>query len=205
MRKAYRPVMGVASDGWLILLPLAALTGTTMVSGDWVTSGLLAAVAVALLLVFLDPERRIPSVPLGIVSPVDGRISEVRECRDEVLKRPAVVIRIDVAWFGSYAVRSPSEGLVCAPPARWESRPTSWIRTDEGDSILLICRSGAMGGVPPMRFAYGSRIGQGQRCAPRRLARQFEVVVPAGVRLEVEVGQRVRSGADLLATMIRRN
>ena len=40
MRKAYRPVMGVASDGWLILLPLAALTGTTMVSGDWVTSGL---------------------------------------------------------------------------------------------------------------------------------------------------------------------
>lgn len=205
MRKAYRPVMGVATDGWLILLPLSALIGTVLVAGAWFAAGVLAALALGLLLIFLDPERRIPSSPLGIVSPVDGRISAVAECDDPVLKRKAVAITIEVARFGSYAVRAPSEGLVCAPPARWQGHPTSWIRTDEGDSVLLVCSAGSMGGVPPMRFSYGSRIGQGQRCAPRRLATRFEVVVPAAVRVEVEAGQQVRSGADLLATMIRRN
>ncbi len=204
MRRHYRPVLGLATEGWALLLPLAALLLWLATHGHGVAAAVLGVPWLVLAMIFHDPEREIPSAPLGIVSPVDGRIESVERGYDEVLKREAVIITIRVSPLGSYAVRSPTEGVVCAPPARWKGRPTSWIRTDEGDCVLLACTAGALGGTPPMRYAYGSRVGQGQRCSQRRLARRFELVLPADVRVEVEPGQRVRSGSDLLASLTRK-
>jgi phosphatidylserine decarboxylase len=51
----------------------------------------------------------------------------------------------------------------------------------------------------------GERVGQGRRCGLRRLAREIELIVPAGWRVDVQLGQRVRSGQTLLATMLRKS
>lgn len=203
--KPVKPFFRFAPEGWLLLLPLLVLVGWAVHESVWWLAVVAALPAVGLLILFHDPDRQVPPSPLGIVSPVDGIIESVDETTDDVLKRAAIRIRIKVAVTGAYAVRSPSEGMVCAPPARMHGKPTSWIRTDEGDSVVVVCSEGTQLGIAPIPVAYGQRVGQGKRAGWRRLARQFDIYVPAGSRVEAEVGQRVRSGSDLIATMLRRS
>lgn len=189
----------------MLTAPFLLLAGWAGHEGHWGLAAAAAVPALLLLVLFHDPDRHIPPSPLGIVAPVDGIVESVENVQDPVLKRAALRIRIRVAWTGAYSLRSPSEGMVCAPPARVEGRPTSWVRTDEGDSVLVVCSEGSLFGTVPLRIPYGQRVGQGKRCGMRRLARQIDVFVPEGCRVEAEVGQRVRSGADLIATLLRRS
>ena len=45
---------------------------------------------------------------------------------------------------------------------------------------------------------------EGSSAQLRRLAREIELLVPAGWRVDAQLGQRVRSGETLLATMLRK-
>ena len=53
---------------------------------DNVWLGLAIFVFVLLFLIFRDPRRRIPAVPLGVVSPVDGEIASVEVVNKGVLQ-----------------------------------------------------------------------------------------------------------------------
>jgi phosphatidylserine decarboxylase len=78
-----------------------------------------------------------------------------------------------------------------------------WLRTDEGDNVLLQFRGYRLG-VPPKSFArYGERLGQGARCAYLRLTRYAELIVPPGTKLLVREGQRVTAGSDLVGKLHR--
>lgn len=204
-KPGFKPFLRFASEGWLLTAPFLIVAGWAGHEAHWGLMVAAALPALLLLVLFHDPDRHVPPSPLGIVAPADGVVESVEKVHDPVLKREAQRIRIRVAWGGAYSLRSPSEGMVCAPPARIEGRPTSWVRTDEGDSILVVCSSGSLLGTVPLRIPYGQRVGQGKRCGMRRLARQIDVYVPAACRVEVETGQRVRSGADLIATLLRRS
>ncbi|MDH3434506.1 MAG: hypothetical protein OEM60_11645, partial [Gammaproteobacteria bacterium] len=63
-----------------------------------------------LILIFRDPEREIPASPLGVVSPVDGRIIEVDLVDKGVLHGEAHRVRIRIDSFGTYTARAPVEG-----------------------------------------------------------------------------------------------
>ncbi len=76
-----------------------------------------------------------------------------------------------------------------------------WVRTDEGDDVVLQFQ-GYRFGLAPMAFLrFGERVGQGQRCAYLRLTRYAEVQFPINSRIQVEVGQRVVAGCDVLGKL----
>lgn len=205
MNNGFKPVLGVAVEGWLLLFPLLVLAGFSWTHDQPAIALLVAGPLVFLAQVFREGNCAVPPRPLGVVAPVDGVIERIDDVDDEVLKRPARRIRIKVAVLGAYSIRAPSEGMVCAPPSRMGGCPTSWLRTDEQDSVVLVVAEGSLLGTVPVRIPYGHRVGQGQRCGARRLARRVDVYLPVGTRLEVAVGQAVKSGQDVIATLMARN
>lgn len=200
-------LLSIAREGWPFIGLMVA--GWLYIHAYYGTYAALPFAFAALYLIafFHDPERHVPAEPLAVIAPVDGRIVHRRECYDAFLDREAIKVSIHVSRMGAYLIRSVCEGTVVELPSdAWpEFRGTaSWIKTDEGEDIVLAVPEGTMFGSRPCQIPYGERIGQGRRCGMRRLARRIDVYLPPNCRVEVEMGQRVRAGRDVLATLMRK-
>jgi phosphatidylserine decarboxylase len=151
---------------------------------------------VFLYLIFRDPDRSVPSVALGVFSPVDGEVVAVEQLAKGATGAPAWRILIKVDSLGSYTVRSPVEGSIKDP-----GKNALWLQTDEGEDVILKF-GGYRFGLAPRAFAkFGERLGQGQRCAYLRLARTAEVQLPLNGKVLVEPGQSILAGTDVIANV----
>ena len=163
--------------------------------------------SVILFLIFRDPRRRIPAVPLGVVSPVDGRIVSVDLVDKGVLQGEAHRIVVRINSLGTYTARCPIEGKIMdlnsvASDKVVDYRTNAlWVQTDEGDNVVLQFRGYRFGLAPISFVRYGERLGQGSRCAYLRLTRFAEIHIPIDSTVLVESGQRVVAGCDLLGKL----
>ena len=109
--------------------------------------------------------------------------------------------------LGTYTARCPVEGVIkdlntLAAERVVDYRTNAlWVRTDEGDDVILQFHGYRLGLAPSAFVRYGERIGQGQRCAYLRLTRVAEVHLPIGARVMVEPGQRLTAGLDVIGRL----
>jgi phosphatidylserine decarboxylase len=197
----------VATEGIPYLLLALALAALALRYADWRFSVAPLLAFVLLFLLFRDPHRQVPSVALGVVSPVDGRVVSVEKTDSCVVQGVAHCIRLRVDVFGAYAARSPVEGRIMDLSSKvdgvGEGCPVNalWVETDEGRSVVLRFDDYGLG-IPPYSFVrFGERVGQGYRCAYLRLARYADVYLPIDGKVQVEPGQRVRAGSDVIAAL----
>ncbi len=174
---------------------------------DHLWLGAAAVVFVILFLVFRDPRRVIPSSPLGVVSPADGWVESVERVSEGAFQGEAHRIVIRISSLGTYTARCPVEGKIMDLATQADDRhvnlPTNalWVRTDEGEDVVLKF-DGYRFGLPPKSFVrYGERLGQGARCAYLRLTRFAELYLPIDSRVQVEPGQRLVAGLDMMAKL----
>lgn len=181
---------GLAVEGWIIVLVLALLAALLFGSA-WPGSALVPLLLLGLaLLRYRDPERAVPSDPLGVLSPVDGTVVDI----DNGPEGLRIVIRI--AAFGAYVLRAPTEGNVVDPGSLSAGHGLA-IRTDEGEEVLV--RLLGPGWLPPAATVdYDQRLGQGQRCGLRRGARAAEIWLPAGSHSAVQRGDTTFAGESVL-------
>ena len=172
----------------------------------------IAAVALffVLFLVFRDPRRVVPASPLGVVSPVDGRVVSIDLADRGVLHGEAHRVTIRIDSLGTYTARSPVEGQIkdlrsVATERVGEYRTNAlWVQTDEGDDVVVEFRGYRLG-LPPKSFiGFGQRVGQGQRCAYLRLTRFAELHLPIETKILVEAGQVLVAGQDLVGKLTHR-
>jgi phosphatidylserine decarboxylase len=155
-----------------------------------------AALFVLLYMVFRDPLRSVPSVALGVFSPVDGEVVEVGSIESGEAGKKALRIVINVDSLGTYTARAPVEGSI-----KDLGKKALWLQTDEGDDVVLKF-SGYRFGLAPRSFAkFGERLGQGQRFAYLRLTRTAELQIPVDGKVLVEVGQKVVAGTDVIGNV----
>jgi phosphatidylserine decarboxylase len=57
---------------------------------------------------------------------------------------------------------------------------------------------------PRCYLQLGQRTGQGQRCGYVPFGSRVEVLLPAGIRVRVTVGDVVRAGSDVIATLVHK-
>ena len=197
----------IAREGIFFLLATAILTIVVWHFRGGVTAALPAALFIYLFLIFRDPRRQIPAVPLGVVSPADGVIVDVAVTDKGIVDGESHRIIIRVNSLGTYTARCPIEGKIMdlhgEPLERIVTSEKNglWVRSDEGDDVVLQFRGYRFGLAPLAFLRYGERVGQGQRCAYLRLTRYAEVQLPIASRVLVKVGQRVMAGADVLAKL----
>ncbi|HLT91700.1 MAG TPA: phosphatidylserine decarboxylase [Woeseiaceae bacterium] len=196
----------IAGEGAPFLLALAACAALLWrVAGPWQSLPVLGLLVLAALL-FRDPRRPVPPAPRAIVSPVDGRVVTAGEASRGTLDGPVRRIVIRVNPFGTYTARAPVEGKVMDLQAAHDRRPRGkagglWLRTDEEHDVVLRFSGRRFGLVPAAIVRYGSRLGQGQRCAYLRWTRFAELELPEAARVLVAEGERVTAGSDVLAEL----
>lgn len=199
----------VAQEGIPFLLVVAAAFAFAVRYHDTVVAAAFAFLFVVLYLLFRDPHRDVPASPLGVVSPVDGRVLSVDVVNDDVLRGEKQRIRIRVNALGTYTARAPVEGKIMdlkAPTADQVANHEGkglWLETDEGDDIVLQFVGYRLGLAPRAFVRYGERVGQGERCAHLRLTSCAEVHLPMASTILVEPGQVVDAGSDLVAKLPR--
>ena len=177
--------------------------------------GLMASLPFALTSVFLmlfyyDPERDLPSHPLAVMSPVDGKVIGIGSFHDPFLERISQRIRIKANLFRVYQARSPTEGKMMEYwPAISVDRPgytkqlvkgAWWIRTDEGDDVVMVVRSRSFFGRTYCGAQAGERIGQARRCGRFPVFCNIDILISEHSFIEVQEGQSVQAGIHSLAT-----
>jgi phosphatidylserine decarboxylase len=162
------------------------------------------------------PRRRPPAEPLGLLSPVDGRVVHIEPYEDSWLERPALRISIEVNPPGISVFFSAIEGKVQRfwtshgpfgaeqPKTSPSASPDCYaahVRSDEGHDVLMVVSS--RWPLSRCRFhrSPGERVGQGGRFGFVYFASSFELLAPADAMPRTQVGERVRAISSLLAEL----
>ena len=197
----------VAREGIPYLALALALTAFALRYFGWWAVPFPLAAAILLFLLFRDPQRVVPSLALGIVSPVDGEVVEVETTDRCVVQGNAYRVRIRVDAFGTYTARSPIEGRIMDLHSKAEgvgpNCPANalWVETDEGHSVVLQFLEYRFGLAPLAFVRLGERVGQGDRCAYVRLARYAELFLPIEGKVSVVPGQQVIAGTSVIGAV----
>lgn len=198
----------IAREGW----PALALAGLVALGLYFYTGALgsLPGVLAFAVTVYLlrDPDRSVFPDPLALVSPVQGRVADIVSAPDPWLDRQAW--RIDVCNSPSdvFSFRSPTEGKVMEQWMRVRDggyRYAIWVQTDEGDDVVLEIHV-------PRRSRWrlwhyprtGERVGHGHRIGFYLFGGGYTVYAPVNSCPRVEIGKRVASGSDVLASLVHK-
>ena len=204
----------IAKEGWLLLFVLAGLVLVAFYYLSYGAAIFLTVIFFLFLFLLRDPHRNIPPLPLALLSPVHGKIIQIDEVDDPWLSlhgidRRAKRVRIKMSSIDIYSLRSPVEGKVME---QWSKKCKEengqrkfafWIRTDEGDDVVVVF------GLRPcaaicfrIYIQSGERLAQGQRCGHLYFGGTVDVFIPMDSKIELEPGQSITSGEDILAHLI---
>jgi len=197
-------------DGYLYALGLV-LAGILV---GWFAGSAWAVVPLLLALFFLwffrDPERAISDLPGAIVSPADGKVTDVSWVTVAGEKKTRISIFLNV--FDVHVNRSPIAGIVrevryqrgkflnAMDAASAEENEQNIVRV-EGDGQTVIFKQ--IAGLLARRIVFhpkvGDRLERGQRVGLIKFGSRTDVLLDASASLQVKVGDRVRGGASILA------
>ena len=197
-------------DGYLYALALIAAA----VLVGWVAQPAWALAPLLLALFFLwffrDPERAIPDAAGALVSPGDGKVTDVSFVTTGGEKQGRISIFLSV--FDVHVNRSPIAGVVrevryqrgkflnAMNQASAEQNEQNIVRV-EGDGQVIVFKQ--IAGLLARRIVFhpkvGDRLERGQRVGLIKFGSRVDVLFDASAVLQVKVGDRVRGGASVLA------
>jgi phosphatidylserine decarboxylase len=197
-------------DGYFYALGLivAAVLVGWFTQPAWAVIPLLFAVF--FLWFFRDPERAIPQEPGAVVSPGDGKVTDVSSLTAGNEKQTRISIFLSV--FNVHVNRSPITGVVrdiryqrgkfldARSPDCAEQNEQN-IVTVEGEGQKVIFKQ--IAGLLARRIVFhpkiGDRLERGQRVGLIKFGSRVDVLVDASARISVKVGDRVKGAATVLA------
>jgi len=197
----------IAKEGWSLIL----FTGIIVaVLQHYLSSYLAFLWSVPLLLAWLyrDPHRPLPSDPLGLVSPVNGKVIVAEAHPDPFLGRDAFLFRISISLTDIYSIRSVTEGKIIQqwldPEDDDDDRSLAHaiqIKTDEDDDVMIVLRPGRFFKQLSCDAVIGQRIGQGHRCGIIPFGACVDIFIPAASTIQAKVGDSVAAGITQLASL----
>ena len=197
-------------DGYFYAIPLIA-AGVLI---GWLTQPAWAVIPLLLAFFFLwffrDPERTIPSDPGAVVSPGDGKVTDVSPVTSGSERLTRISIFLSV--FNVHVNRSPITGTIrdiryqrgqylnAMNQASAELNEQN-IVTVEGDGQMVVFKQ--IAGLLARRIVFypkiGDRLERGQRVGLIKFGSRVDVLVDASASISVKVGDRVKGGASVLA------
>jgi phosphatidylserine decarboxylase len=166
--------------------------------------------AVFFLWFFRDPERAIPDSPGAVVSPGDGKVTDVSTVMAGGEKKIRISIFLSV--FDVHVNRSPIAGTVsevryqrgkflnAMNQLSAEQNEQNIVRV-EGDGHVVVFKQ--IAGLLARRIVFhpkvGDRLERGQRVGLIKFGSRVDVLFAPDAHLQVKIGDRVRGGASVLA------
>jgi phosphatidylserine decarboxylase len=197
-------------DGYFYAL---ALFAAAVVLG-WLTRPAWAIIpgllAIFFLWFFRDPERAIPQEAGAVVSPGDGRVTDISTVTVGNEKQMRVSIFLSV--FDVHVNRSPIGGVVrdvryqrgqfmnAMNAVSAEKNEQNIVTLEDHDQKIVFKQ---IAGLLARRIVFypkvGDRLERGQRVGLIKFGSRVDLLLDASARLSVKVGDRVKGGASVLA------
>jgi len=197
-------------DGYLYAFPLIAAA----ILLGWLASPVWAVLPILLAAFFLwffrDPERAIPQEAGAVVSPGDGKVTDVSPVVVGGEKQTRISIFLSV--FNVHVNRSPIAGVVrdvlyqrgkylnAMNQASAELNEQN-IVTVEGDGQTVVFKQ--IAGLLARRIVFDPKVGdtlqRGQRVGLIKFGSRVDVLFDASARVNVKIGDTVQGGASVLA------
>jgi len=204
----------MVSDGYYYGL---AMIGAAVLLG-WLAGPLWALPACLLALFFLwffrDPERAIPDSAGALVSPGDGKVTEVASVVMNGV--PFTRISIFLSVFDVHVNRSPVAGVIrevryqkgkflnAMNPASAEHNEQNAV-TIEGDGHVVVFKQ--IAGLLARRIVFNKKVGdtvkRGERVGLIKFGSRVDVLLDASATVQIKVGDRVKGGSSVLAQLGR--
>lgn len=199
-------------DAYYYAIPLFAAAAIV----GWLTRPAWAILPVLLALFFLwffrDPERLIPSTPGALVSPGDGKVTDITDIVQD--GTPYHRISIFLSVFDVHVNRSPIAGMVKkvryqegkflnAMSASSAEENEQNVVTVEGDGHIVIFKQ--IAGLLARRIVFTKKVGdpvsRGERVGLIKFGSRVDVLFPASGTVQVKIGDRVKGGSSVLAQL----
>jgi phosphatidylserine decarboxylase len=201
-------------DGYiygLSFLVVAALL--VLATGGWAWAILPILLAMFFLWFFRDPERRIPAGEGLVVSPGDGLVTETVAISTPEGPRQRISIFLSV--FNVHVNRAPVSGVLTSVryrkgrylnamnPASADENEQNivTVRGDEGFEVTFKQIAGLLARRIVFNLKEGDSVARGQRVGLIKFGSRVDVLLPAEAVLQVKVGEKVKGGFSVLATM----
>lgn len=159
---------------------------------------------------FRDPERQIPDLPGAIVSPGDGKVTDVSPV--ELAGGPRTRISVFLNVFSVHVNRSPIAGVIReveyrkgkfgnAMGAISADENEQNIVTVEGEGKIVVFKQ--IAGLLARRIVFtrkvGDQVARGERIGMIKFGSRVDVVMPANAEVRVKIGDKVAGGSTVLA------
>jgi phosphatidylserine decarboxylase len=197
-------------DGYYYAIPFA-LAGVLV---GWLTAPVWAVpaflLAAFLLWFFRDPQRAVPTAEGAIVSPADGKVTDVSMIQVDGTPRQRISIFLNV--FNVHVNRSPISGVIRdvryqkgkylnAMNEQSASDNEQNIVTVEGDGQTVIFKQ--IAGLLARRIVFTKKVGdtvaRGERVGLIKFGSRVDVELEPGARVRVKVGDVVKGASSVLA------
>jgi phosphatidylserine decarboxylase len=176
-----------------------------------------ALLTIAMVLFFRDPDRHPASAdPAQVVAPADGRVMVAGAPQPDAAPSPGNWLQVSIflSPLDVHVNRMPITGRVTRvdyrpgrcraaylPEATIENeRSEIWI---DGAGSTVVCRqiTGVLVRRVVCRARPGDEVRAGDRYGVMKFGSRIDLFLPAGTRLQVGVGDRVRAGESVLAEL----
>jgi phosphatidylserine decarboxylase len=161
---------------------------------------------------FRDPERQIPTVPGAVVSPGDGKVTDVSLVAAGGTSRHRISVFLNV--FDVHVNRSPIAGVIRevryqrgkflnAMGAHSAEENEQNIVTVEGEGRTVVFKqiAGLIARRIVFNFKVGDRLARGQRVGLIKFGSRVDVLFDSDAAIQVKPGDRVKGGATVLAVL----
>ncbi|WP_291522334.1 phosphatidylserine decarboxylase [Acidithiobacillus sp.] len=165
---------------------------------------------------FRDPRRPLPALSeRSVLCPADGKVIAVEQVEDPYLSRPALKISIFMNVFDVHVNRMPVGGQVRKTwyfPGKFfnaaldkasleNERNALWVKASDGSDVTVVQVAGLVARRIVCYVAADSVVTAGQRFGFIRFGSRVDTYLPLSAQPLVAIGERVRSGAQYIATL----
>lgn len=203
----------VARAGYPFIFAAAFTTAVLALLGLTIPALISLVVTFSICGFFRDPDRLIPDQPAVLVSPADGKVIAASVVEDSpYCAGPAMKISIFMSVFNVHVNRVPFSGIVkeiSYYPGKFFSANLDkaslenehnavFIEMENGKPLCVVQIAGLIARRIICNIQPGERVIRGQRFGLICFGSRLDVYLPADIKLNVAVGDKVQAGASIL-------
>ena len=182
----------------------------------WLTTPWAALLPLALAAFFLwffrDPEREIPAAAGALVSPADGKVTDISSIEVEGVRCKRISIFLNV--FDVHVNRAPVAGTIRKVEYRTGTFHNAMgaasaemneqnIVTVEGEGYTVVFKQ--IAGLLARRIVFHKRVGdrveRGERVGMIKFGSRTDVIFPVEAEVTIKLGEHVAGGRSILAML----
>ncbi len=212
-----RPQIPVAKEGVPFILFPAFCTLILAILGCSLLTAIGLIITLFILMFFRDPERFTPIQDRAIISPADGKVIEIEQMFDKrYLHKDVIKVSIFMNVFNVHVNRIPIDGLVkevIHSPGKFYSADShkgalqnencaTILTTTAGDELAFVQVAGLIARRIICWLEPNDTVSKGRRFGLIRFGSRVDLYLPPSSTVKVKVGEKVRAGETLMATLI---